>query len=192
MDQADLNLIRQMRQLMAEWKRTGALVASPTGLTFDTSLTGYSTRRLASLYTTASSTGTTESTLFTATVAANTLSANGDAIVADFGGEYAAHASATRTVKIKYGGTTLLDTGALVTASADYWGARVAIVRRTASVVTCIVTFVSNGAQFALATRPTPDLTAATTLSVTGQAGGGGALDGDISCTIGLVDYKPA
>ena len=63
MDQADLNLMRQMRQVMAEWKRKGALVSSSTGLVFDASQTGYAPRRLASYYDNATNTGTTETTL---------------------------------------------------------------------------------------------------------------------------------
>ena len=193
MDQADLNLIRQMRQLMAEWKLRGALVPSPTGLSFDASRTGYAPRRLASYYDNATNTGTDETTLATLSVPANTFVANGDVIVGEYGGEFVGHATATRQIKVKFGGTTVLDTGNLAVASNDMWRVKALIARRSSSIATCIVTLTSESSQQTGGVRVTSlDFTTALTLAVTGTAAGIGAATSDITCTIGYVEYKPA
>lgn len=193
MNEADLNLIRQMRQVMAEWKRRGALVPSGTGLYFDPSMTGYAPRRLASYSYSVNSVGTTETDLATLSVPANTLIATGDILVGEYSGEFVGHATATRRIKAKFGGTTILDTGALSTASNDVWVLKVLIGRRSASIVTCAASLVSAVGTKTGGVRVTSlDFTTALTMVVTGTSAGVGAADNDITCTVGYVEYKPA
>ena len=194
MDQADLNLIRQMRQVMAEWKRKGALVSSSTGLVFDASQTGYAPRRMGTVITNTGNATTAETTIFTVTVPANTCTANNDVIEASIGGSLIGHATATRTVKVKFGTAVLLNTGAFTVASNDVFRISVSIIRNSATSLLSVTSFVAALSQYtAYQTATITDLWAtATDLVVTGQAGGVGAATDDIVGRIGYVEYKPA
>ena len=194
MDQADLNLIRQMRQLMAEWKLRGALVPSPTGLSFDASQTGYAPRRLGTSVTSTGNSTTAETTIFSVTVPANTCEASNDAIEAVVGGSLVGHATATRTVKVKFGTAVLLTTGAFTVASDDTFRIAVTIIRTSATSLRSVTSFVAGLSQYAAyQTATISDLWAtATDFVVTGQAGGVGAATDDIVGRIGYVEYKPA
>ena len=194
MNEADLNLIRQMRQVMAEWKRRGALVPSGTGLYFDPSMTGYAPRRLGTVVSNTGNATTAETTIFTVTVPANTCTASNDVIEASIGGSLLGHATATRTVKVKFGTATLLTTGAFTVASDDVFQISVSIIRTSATSLRSVTSFVASLSQCAAyQTATITDLWAtATDLVVTGQAGGVGAATDDIVGRIGYVEYKPA
>jgi hypothetical protein len=63
-------------------------------------------------YVDAGNSTTTETDLYSDTLAANTFNANGDKIFAEYGGVFVSSATATRQIKIKFAGSTILDTGA--------------------------------------------------------------------------------
>lgn len=140
--------------------------------------------------------GTGEDDLYSDTIAAGQLAANGDKIVAQYALAFVSSATATRRVRAYFGGTSVFDSGALTfgsTGASDVW---LTIIRESASVVRCIAEFVATGLTLqpiAIYTRVT-GLTLANTqvLKVTGEAAGVGAATDDVLCKLGYVEYKPA
>lgn len=140
---------------------------------------------------------TVETDLYADTVAANTFKNNGDKVEATYGGIYVPHATATRQLRLYYGGTLIFDSGALaIAAGSDSWEVFATLIRVSSSVVRTVVTLTTTGATlnaYATYTSVTGlTLTGTTTLTLTGQAAGVGAATNDIVAKIGAVGFSPA
>jgi hypothetical protein len=139
---------------------------------------------------------TVETDLYSDTLAAGLLAANGDKAQARYAGVTVAHATATRQLRVYFGGTVVFDSTAQVTAAADDWHLDVLVVRVSASVVRCVTHLRDrNGvafrpAQYAEVTGLT--LTNTQILKITGQAAAAGAATNDIVSKLGHVRYAPA
>lgn len=138
---------------------------------------------------------TGETTLYTDTLAAGQLAANGDKLEVQYGGNYLLHATATREIKIYFGGTVIFDTGALTLASSSGWTATAMIIRVSSTVVRYMVSFETIGAALAAYTAvgEVTGLTLSNTqiVKITGQAAGAGAATNDILAKLGTIIFVP-
>lgn len=136
---------------------------------------------------------TTETTLETDTIAAAQLSVNGQSIEFAYSGKYAS--AVTKDIRLKFAGTTLLDTGAL-TITTGSWGVKGVIQRVSATVIRWEATYTSDSSTAAdrsvFKQGEVTGLTLANTavIAVTGQAGTGGA-NNDIVAQRGKVKFAP-
>lgn len=149
------------------------------------------------------STGGSFDDLQSVTIAAGQLASNGDRILARWVGQLVEHATATRQVRVVFGGTTIADSTAYVTvppASGIYvWD--IEIVRVSSSVVRTSLNG-NNPAYSAVSPLPfaggayteVTGLTLANTqvLKITAAATGAGAASGDITGRSLTVSYFPA
>lgn len=122
--------------------------------------------------------GVGEDDLITYSVPAATLAADGDSLEISAWGTFAANAN-NKTVKIKFGATTILDTGA-VAANSGNWVIRATVVRTGAATQQCFATLVTDNAtltDIAKYTTAAETLANAITLKCTGEA----TSDNDIS-----------
>lgn len=132
--------------------------------------------------------GTGEDDLITFSVPANTLATNGDRIQFQMAGTFAANANA-KQVKIKYGATTLLATGALLFNGAD-WTATGTIIRTGAATQKAYCNFVSGSTLLSSTadyTTPAETLSGAVTLKATGEA----TSNNDITQELNIVEFHP-
>lgn len=116
--------------------------------------------------------GSSETDLFSSSIAASTLGTNGDSIEFYAAGTFAATAN-NKQVRVKFGGTTVLDTGALVVTTASSWRVTGSIIRTGATSQKAIVSYFSSDAtllETTSYTTPGETLSGAVTLKVTGQA----------------------
>lgn len=147
-------------------------------------------------YADAANVTTGETDLYSDTLAAGRLANNGEKIEAEYGGVFVSSATATRQVKVYFGGTVILDTGALTLSLSSAWTAYVTIIRKSATVVRYMVSFATEGAALAAYTSAgeVTSLTLSNTqvVKVTGQAAGVGAASGDITAKLGSLEWKPA
>lgn len=141
-------------------------------------------------------TTTTETDLFSSTLLASTLNANGTGVSATYGGIFVNSATATRQLKVYFGGTVIFDSGALTVSAATDWNISVLCIRVSSSVVRCTVAVNLTGAStgnFAKYTEVTGlTLTNTQILKITGQAGGVGAATNDIVAKLGKVRFEQA
>lgn len=139
---------------------------------------------------------TGETDLYTDTTAASSLSANGTKFEAEYGGVYVSSGTATRQIKIYFGGTAIFDTGALTLSLSSAWTAYLSIIRVSATVVRYMISFTTEGAALAAYTAVGEltglTLTNTNILKITGQAAGVGAATNDIVAKLGTVFYYPA
>jgi len=147
-------------------------------------------------FTSVGNVGTGEDTLYADTLAAGQLANNGEKIEAEYGGTFVSSATATREIKIYFGGTLVFDTGALTLSLSSAWTAFVTVIRVSSSVVRCMVSFATEGAALAAYTSFTEvtGLTLSNTqeLKITGEAAGVGAATDDIIAKMGSVDWIAA
>lgn len=140
--------------------------------------------------------GTGEDDLYSDTIAAGQLSANGQKLSAEYGGIFVSSATATRQIRIYFGGTLIFDTGALTLSLSSAWTAYVTITRVSAAVVRCMVSFATEGAALAAYTSYTEvtGLTLVNTqvLKITGEAAGVGAATNDIVAKLSNVEWLAA
>lgn len=140
--------------------------------------------------------GTGEDDLYSDTLAAGRLAANGEKIEAEYGGIFVSSGTATREVKLKFGGTNIFDTGALTLSLSAAWTMFVSIIRVSSSVIRYMVSFTTEGAALAAYTAvgELTGLTLANTqvLKLTGEAAGIGAATNDIVAKMGSVSWVPA
>ncbi len=147
------------------------------------------------------STGGSFDDLQSVTIAAGQLASNGDRLVARWVGSGVAHATATRQVRAVFGGTTIADTTAYVTAYGGIYVWDIEIVRVSSSVVRASING-NNPTYSALSALPfagagyteVTGLTLANTqvLKITAAATGAGAASGDITGRSLNVTYFPA
>ncbi len=167
---------------------TGILpvVNGGTGQTFS--------RRLFSHIVDAGNSTTDETTLYTDTITAGKLTSNGDILEAVYGGVFVSSGTATRQIKIYFGGTIIFDTGTLTLSLSAAWTVYVSIIRINSSIVRCMISFTTEGAALSAYTAVVEvgSLTLANTqiLKITGQAAGIGAATNDIVAKMGYIDYE--
>lgn len=138
---------------------------------------------------------TVETDLYSDTIAAGQLSVNGQRLEGEYGGIFVSSATATREIKLYFGGTAIFDTGALTLSLSSAWTLYATIIRVSATVVRYMISFTTEGAALSAYTA-TGELTGLTlsatnVLKITGQAGGVGAATNDIVAKLGAVDFKP-
>lgn len=149
-------------------------------------------------YTDTASTSTdgTEDDLYSDTIPANTLTANGAKLKGEYGVLIVGSATATRRVQAYFGGTKVLDSGTLTFASGGNATIDVTVIRETSSVVRVIARLVPGGITqqpIVTYTRITGlDFTATKVIKITGIAAGTGAAASDIVAKTGVVSYLPA
>lgn len=150
-------------------------------------------------FTDAGNTTTAETDLYTDTLPASALGTNGDKIVAEYEGIYVTSATASRQLRVYFGGTLIFDSTALVSAVIDQWNIRVRIIRVSASVVRCAVTFTDHNTTITSSFSTTvytevTGLTLANTqiLKITGTAAGTGAATNDLVAKLGTIDWRSA
>lgn len=139
---------------------------------------------------------TGETDLYSDTIAAKTLSNNGDKLLAEYDGVFVSSGTATREIKLYFGGTMIFDTGALTLSLSAAWAIYLSIIRVSASVVRTAVSMTTEGAALAAYTSyaEVTGLTLSNTnvLKITGQAAGVGAATNDIVAKMGYVERKSA
>lgn len=147
------------------------------------------------------STGGSFDDLQSVTIAAGQLASNGDRILARWVGVPVLHATATRQVRVVFGGTTIADSTAYATGDGGIYVWDIEIVRVSSSVVRVSVSG-ANPAYSAVSALPfagaayteVTGLTLANTqvLKITAAATGAGAASGDITGCSLTVSYFPA
>lgn len=141
-------------------------------------------------------TTTSETDLYSDTIPANAFSVNGQKITAHYAGTLVSSATATRELRVYFGGTMIFDTGALSLSVAGDWVIDVVVIRDSSTSVRCDVkanlTGPSTGAYANYQAVTGLTLTGTTILKITGQAGGVGAATNDIVAKLGTVSWLPA
>lgn len=139
---------------------------------------------------------TTETDLYSDTIAANTLSTNNDKLFSVYSGTFVNSATATRQLRVYFAGTLIFDSGALAVTATAYWTIEVFAIRVSASVVRFSVWFNGTATSVVSASAYTEvtGLTLSNTniLKITGQAAGAGAATDDIVAKLGNVRWQPA
>ncbi len=138
---------------------------------------------------------TNEIDLYAPSIPGATLANNGESLEFWFAGTILGHATATRQIKVKFGATTIYDSGAAIFPSNSEWSLRGMIIRTGATTQKCIV-FLNNTTAtlftFADYSTASETLSGAITLKITGQAGAVGAAINDIIFEMGKVYVTPA
>ena len=140
---------------------------------------------------------TTETDLFSDTLAAGLLDTNGDKITARYSG-ILVNSTSTKEVKLKFAGNTLLDTGALTMTGAGTFDINVLIVRVSSTGVRYIAECTLSGTstivapQYGVLTGLSPNLSNSQILKITGQSGGSGTAANDVVAKIGTVKWEGA
>lgn len=146
-------------------------------------------------YADAGNTTTSETDLYSDTLAAGLLAANGDKVVAQYSLSLV-NSTSTKQVKVYFGGTAIFDSGALTISAAATMNVEVTIIRVSSTVVRCKVTAATTGAStgaYAAYTEVTSlTLTNTQILKITGTAAGVGAATNDIVAKIGTVQWRSA
>ena len=147
-------------------------------------------------YTTSGTSSVAETDLYSDTLAAGQLAANGDTIYVDFTTQYAPGA-ATRRVRLYFGGTVIYDSTAIAGPGNSTLTGRATIVREDASTVRCSVTVVVNvPGEYSTSTVASYTRITGLTLSntqivkITGQSSVVTA--NDITAVSEVVSYLPA
>lgn len=151
--------------------------------------------KIKEFYTDVGNVGTGEDDLYSYTTEASILSVNGDMLELDFGGTYVSSGTATREIKLWFGGTAIFDTGALTLSLSSAWNIYGVIIRVSATVVRYTISLTTQGAALSAYTA-SGELTGLTlsntnVLKLTGEAAGVGAATNDIVAKIGAVRWYP-
>jgi hypothetical protein len=194
--------IRTLTQTLTNKTLTTPTIGDFTNATHDHSnaagggLVAHSTIALFDHYANAGNTTTSETDLYSDTLAAGQFAANGDKVQADYCGVFVSSATATRQIKLKFAGTTIFDTGTLTLSLSSAWDMYVTLIRVSSTVVRYGVSLTTEGAALAAYTA-TGELTGLTLsgtniLKITGQAAGVGAATNDIVAQLGTVLFTKA
>lgn len=139
---------------------------------------------------------TVETDLYSDTIAASALVDNGDRLEAEYGGSFVSSGTATRDIKIYFGGTQIFDTGTLTLSLSSAWTVYATIMRVSSTVVRYMVSLTTQGAALAAYTAVGEltglTLTNTNIFKITGQAAGAGAASNDIIAKVGNVSWYPA
>lgn len=138
----------------------------------------------------------TEDDLYSDTTAAGQLAANGEKLEAEYGGVFVSSATATRQIKIYFGGTAIFDTGALTLSLSSAWTIYVTIQRVSSSVIRYMISMTTEGAALAAYTA-VGELTGLTlsgtnVLKITAIATGVGAAADDIVAKLSHIEWHAA
>lgn len=141
------------------------------------------------------SVGTGETTLYTDTVVAGRLAANGDKLFIFYGGALA-NSTSTKRIKVYFGGTVIFDTGALTISASSDFDIKAVIIRDSSTSIRATVsanlTGASTGSYANYITVTGLTLSNTQIVKITGTAGGIGSADNDIVASIGNILYQPA
>lgn len=137
--------------------------------------------------------GTTETDLYSYSAPARTLGSVGDKLSFEFAGTFLSHATATRRLRVYFGGTLLLDTGAIVTAS-EAWRVTGTIIGTSPATARATVMFIKDSVtQASYVNIAGLNLsTLDSILKITGTAASTGAASDDIIARLGSVESVPA
>lgn len=139
---------------------------------------------------------TVETDLYSDTTAASQLANNGERLEAQFGGVFVSSATATRQIKIYFGGSVIFDSGALTLSLSSAWDIYVSIIRVSGTVIRYMISMTTEGAALAAYTAVGEltglTLTNTNILKITGQAAGVGAATNDIVAKLGSVEWLAA
>lgn len=137
---------------------------------------------------------TVETDLYSDTIPAARLGANGDKLEAEYGGVFVSSVTATRQIKIYFGGTAIFDSGALTLSLSAAWTIYVTIIRVSATVIRYMISMTTEGAALAAYTAVGEvtglTLSGTNVLKITGQAAGTGAATNDIVAKMGYVEWR--
>lgn len=141
--------------------------------------------------------GTGEDDLYSDSLGKGQLKTNGDKLFFEYSGIFVLHATATRRVRLYFGGSALFDTGALsITATNADWRLCGWIIRESSTVIRALAEMSTSHA--ALVIKPTYTRVTGLTLAnaniqkITGEAAGVGAATNDIVAKLGTIEYVPA
>lgn len=131
-----------------------------------------------------SNSGSAETNLMTYELPVNNMQNNSDILSIKASGVFAANGN-NKTLKLKFGSQTILDTGA-VAANGTSWEINATIIRNSQTVQTISTTIISNNSAFSINTTGTQDLSVSNIIKCTGQ----GSVTNDLtenSLIIGLT-----
>lgn len=154
------------------------------------------TRTIDALITTAQNSGTSETDLFTKTIAANTLTTDKQTLNFEIDGEFNDN-TATAQLKLYFAGNVTLNTGAInISTAFTAWRLKGYIIRTSSS--TAHVTYELHAPGLATPVfvgynnLTSLDFTTTNIIKISAQAGGAGGGNGDITAHSWQVTYKPA
>ena len=151
--------------------------------------------KLAQAVSSVGNTDTSEDDLHVYGIPANILTINGDTLRVEAGGLFVASATATRRLKLYFGGTAIFDSGALTTSLSSQWTIIATIIEVSSTVVRYMVQMVADGVTLAspvsVGELTGLDLTTSNVLKLTGQAASTGAAANDIVNQISSVYWYP-
>lgn len=140
------------------------------------------------------SVSTTETPLYSDTLAANTFLVNGDKVQCTYGLTLSS-GTATKQVRMYLGSTAIFDSGALTLSTAGDLIIMATIIRDTSTSVRYLVSVSTTGAStgaFAAVGKLTGlTLTGTNTVMVTGQSGGVGSASNDVTAILGTIIRFP-
>jgi hypothetical protein len=145
---------------------------------------------LKSIVSTSANSGSSETDLHSITIPASTLAADGDTLRVTMGFSTAANAN-NKTLKLKFGSTTLLDTTALAANATD--AIIEAVITRTGATTQIAMTRlkVKNGSAWldtCIKATPAETLSGSITLKATGQ----GSATNEVVQNLSIIEYLPA
>lgn len=139
---------------------------------------------------------TVETDLYSSSLSAGRLGVDGDKLDVKYSGVFVSSGTATRQLKVYFGGTVVFDSGALTLSLSSAWVIEVLIIRVSSSIVRCAVSMTTQGAALAAYTAYTEvtglTLSNAQTIKITGTAAGVGAATNDIVAKLGYVRWMKA
>lgn len=147
-------------------------------------------------YTTSGTSSVAETDLYSDTLAAGQLAANGDTIYVDFTTQYPGGGASTKRVRLYFGGTAIYDSTGVASPGNSTLTGRATIVREDASTVRCSVQIVVSAAGYSTSTVASYTRITGLTLSntqivkITGQSSVVTA--NDITAVSEVVSYLPA
>lgn len=167
--------------------------ADPTSLDYKVARR---TRALFAHFADAGNLTTAETDLYSDSVPAGQLAADGDRLAAEYAGTFVGHATATRRLKAYFGGTAVFDTGALAISANAAWVLSLSIWRKDAATVRYAAGLTTQSAPAAAYTACGElgglTLANALVLKVTGTAAAAGAASNDVVAKAGAVTYLAA
>lgn len=154
----------------------------------------FSDNVLDKFHTATGNSGTSETDLYSYTVAANKLGSNDQSLNLDFSG-LVSDITTTNQIRVYFAGTEILNTGGVTITGTGAWSLRALITRETSSTAIATVTFNIGSASVSSLVTITDltslDFTTTNIFKVTGTASGSGASSNDITGKHGLLTFIP-
>lgn len=139
--------------------------------------------------------GTGEDDLTSYTIEGGRFAADGDKVFAKYFGYFLGHATATRRIKLYFGGSLIFDSTALAEALTTTWACEVWVMRTSSSQVKTFCTFQRRTIVSVVVGTTLSGLTLGNSqvLKITGEsAGTGGGTSGDVTMQIATGIFHPA